>query len=166
MRFKVLETIELRSLGWRRTAEMSQYYEQNITKMTGRGFRPKSRMTNIDPEPESSNLEASKEGEKASSMSGLSVTVDGEKLFVQSKSTAALKAAKKAIVGHYCQDRAWSEVYRGIKYTKEQIMALSGSRLCHLLPPNWGNIMASLPKHVCKPYSSGLVSVTFSLRIY
>ena len=163
MRFKVLETIELRSLGWRRSAEMSQYYEQNVSKMTERGFRPKSRMTNIDPEPESSNMEASKEGEKVSStsaMSGLSVTVDGEKLFVQSKSTEALKAAKKAIVGHYCQDRAWSEVYRGIKYTKEQIMALSGSRLCHLLPPNWGNVMASLPKHVCKPYSSGLVSVT------
>ena len=133
LRFDVLEVIELKSAGWNSNGIVDNVHKIKLDKFS----KQKEIIVNqAAPENVESDI-------KRSSLCTSKVSVGGVEIIVKSKSKVMMENSKKALRGYFSLGNSGNRVF---KYSKEQLLALSGGES----DPNWRNVVKFIPKHLVK----------------
>jgi len=156
LRLQVLEFIELRTLDWKRSEAVDNYYQVRFAQ-----FEENKRN---EQEKKNVRLAKSKEGEKKRKLSFPSlssipepiddqqfVTVNGEKIFLDSSNLDLAATARKMLVDHFSNRLPVSSCPSNIKYSRTDLLTLATSPLAREAPQNWDSVLENLPAVIQRP---------------
>jgi len=156
LRLQLLEFIELRTLDWRRSEAVDNYYQVRFAQFE----------ENDRNEQEKKHVKASKskDGEKKRKLSFPSlssiqepiedqqiVTVNGEKIFLDSSNPELAAAARKMLVDHFSNRMPVPSYPSNIKYSRTDLLTLATSPLAREAPQNWDSLLENIPAVVQRP---------------
>ena len=171
LRLKVLEVIELRTMGWRASSSAAQYYRERIPQVEDSQRRRRTQQTAARPSSNSvtppsagsiGSIQAKggKEGEDLRFQTSVKelfpntnirerecVVVDGVKIFLSSASPELLKEAKAVLA---------AKLHRGprssssVQYSREDLLSLARSPTSSQPPVKWPGGSVSCPEILCK----------------
>ena len=169
LRFNVLEVIELKSAGWNSNAIGDNVQKNKFKKFSKQKEIEDNRAgpENGDSDCKTSSLYSSEvkiekyskqkeiednqadpenvEGDsKRRSLYSTKVSVGGVEVIVKSKSKTMMENSKKALRGYFSLGHSGNRVF---KYSKEQLLALSGGEND---AANWRNVVKFIPKHLVR----------------
>ena len=169
LRLKVLEIIELRSLGWNTNPGMESFYQEKISMFEkkensssmgklaspspppspvsrrGDGLASQSSLSSVDSQV------AARSGQKGEY---LSVSLEGEnvRLFLSSASPRLTKHAKLILSQHFAsKSSSGSSIGAGVQYTREDLLSMASSPTVREKPEDWDCVLANIPEIVRKP---------------
>ena len=171
MRFNVLEVIELKSAGWNSNAIGDSVRKNNFEKYSkqkeiedNQAFPGNSESDSkrsslyssnvkiekyskqkeiVDNQAAPENVESEGDNNRKSLYSS-KVSVGGVEVIVKSKSKMMMENSKKALRGYFSLGHSGNRVF---KYSKEQLLALSGGEND---AANWRNVVKFIPKHLVR----------------
>ena len=121
VRFKLLEVLESRSLGWLSQSDL------NPTASSKGNVAADTDHPHVSNTVVSEHISPLKS--KHSRSNRVKMAINGQSLVLQSSSGDLLDKAEKVLTSHYCRvmvDHV-QEKHRGIQYSKENLLALHGS---------------------------------------
>jgi len=155
LRLEVLEFIELRTLDWRTSEAVDNYYQVRFAQ-----FDENKRN---EQEKKYTKAAKSKEGENKRKLSFPSlssiqepyedqqfVTVNGEKIFLDSSNPELAATARKMLVDHF-SNRLPVPYTSNIKYSRTDLLILATSPLARQAPQNWDSVLENIPAVVQRP---------------
>ena len=167
LRLKVLEVIELRTMGWRASSSAAQYYRERIPQVEDSQQRRRMR---TPAKPSSNSVTPSSAGNTSSiqddedlrfqtSVKELfpntnirereCVVVDGVKIFLSSASPELLKEAK-AVLAAKLHRGPRSSSSSSVQYSREDLLSLARSPTSSQPPVKWPGGSVSCPEILCK----------------
>ena len=173
LRLKVLEVIELRTMGWRASSSAAQYYRERIPQVEDRQQRRRTQQTPARPSSNSvtppsvgsiGSIQArgDKEGEDLRFQTSVKelfpntnirerecVVVDGVKIFLSSASPELLKEAK-AVLAAKLHRGPKSSSSSSVQYSREDLLSLARSPSSSQPPVKWPGGSVSCPEILCK----------------
>ena len=172
LRLKVLEVIELRTMGWRASSSAAQYYRERIPQVEDRQQRRRTQQTPAKPSSNSvtppsvgsiGSIQArgDKEGEDLRFQTSVKelfpntnirerecVVVDGVKIFLSSASPELLKEAKAVLAAKLHRGPRSSS--SSVQYSREDLLSLARSPSSTQPPVKWPGGSVSCPEILCR----------------
>ena len=172
LRLKVLEVIELRTMGWRASSSAAQYYRERIPQVEDRQQRRRQQQTparatsnSVTPPSDGSIISAqatgNKDGEDLRFQTSVKdlfpntnirerecVVVDGVKIFLSSASPELLKEAKAVLAAKLHRGPRSSS--SSVQYSREDLLSLARSPTSSQPPVKWPGGSVSCPEMLCK----------------
>ena len=175
IRLKVLEVIELRSLGWNSNPRLESFYQEKISKFGKKDDsslsldlsslgKPMAPVVSLgeslasQPQPQSQcqvtgdNLVPDRK-EQASPRECLAVNMEGEtvKLFLSSSCPQLTKYAKLILFQHFTStSSSGTSIGAGVQYSREDLLSMARSPTAREKPEDWDSVLANLPEIVRK----------------
>ena len=174
LRLRVLEIIELRTMGWKMNSGAEEYYTTKIAHFQERMEKNKSligassladtaaikssktsdkKMNSNDNTGQRSNLDEMRFQTPVKELfpdrelkQRECVVVGNVKIFLLSSSTKLLKEAKTVLSDNFNKGPSFSNV----KYSREDLLSLKRSPSSAELPLKWARVTQSYPEIVCK----------------
>ena len=173
LRLKVLEIIELRSLGWNSSPGMESFYQEKISKFEKKdsSFSPDSSSVGKQAAPGVPGVDNLPSVSKASVVSVdnllpdrkkqleecLEVNVDGEivKLVISSSCPELNKHAKLILFQQFTSSSSssssGSSIGPGVQYSREDLLSMARSPTAREKPEDWDSVLANIPEIIRKP---------------
>ena len=171
LRLKVLEVIELRTMGWRASSSAAQYYRERIPQVEDSQQRRRMR---TPAKPSSSSVTPPSAGNNSSTQAREDkddgdlrfqtsvkelfpntnirerecVVVDGVKIFLSSASPELLKEAKAVLAAKLHRGPRSSS--SSVQYSREDLLSLARSPTSSQPPVKWPGGSVSCPEILCK----------------
>ena len=170
LRLKVLEVIELRTMGWRASSSAAQYYRERIPQVEDSQQRRRTQQrpsSNSVTPPSAGSIgsiqaRGGKEGEDLRFQTSVKelfpntnirerecVVVDGVKIFLSSASPELLKEAK-AVLAAKLHRGPRSSSSSSVQYSREDLLSLARSPTSSQPPVKWPGGSVSCPEILCK----------------
>ena len=176
LRLKVLEVIELRTMGWRASSSAAQYYRERIPQVEDSQQRRRMRTpakpssNSVTPPSVGNTSSTQARGDKddgdlrfQTSVKELfpntnirereCVVVDGVKIFLSSASPELLKEAKAVLAAKLHRgprSSSSSSSSSSVQYSREDLLSLARSPTSSQPPVKWPGGSVSCPEILCK----------------
>ena len=170
LRLKILEIIELRSLGWNSNPGLESFYQEKVSMFEKKESSPVEKPASpvasvgdvINSQSQQSQLsepaavdpqfkERPRPGQQEREY--LTVNLNGEnvRLFLSSVSSHLTKHAKLVLSQHFAsKSSSGSSIGAGVQYTREDLLSMARSPSVRE-KRNWDSILAHIPEIIRKP---------------
>ena len=148
LRLRLLEFIELRTLDWKRSEAVDNYYqerfaqfEENKRKEQEKKDAKKKRKLSF---PSLSSIQEPSDDHQF-------LTVNGEKIFLDSSNPELTANAKKLLIDHFSSKLSVPSCPSNIKYSRTDLLTLATSPLAREAPHDWDQLLENLPAVIQRP---------------
>ena len=163
LRLKILEIIELRSLGWNSNPGLESFYQEKISmfekKESSSMEKPASPVASggdaINSQP-SQPASVDHQFQERQDGEYLTVNLNGEnvQLFLSSSSSHLTKHAKLILSQHFAsKSSSGSSIGAGVQYSRDDLLSMARSPTVREKPvsQNWDSVLANIPEIIRKP---------------